>query len=113
MAQELFSVIQRVQGIGLFAHRPGQDQLDVRTAKVRRKMNFGNRRRPHPRVGHFVTDQFIQLFANALGNTFGAMRIQISGYRPNGQFHKWYFGCWSNGCNFARADVKITETPEP
>jgi len=93
MAQELFSVIQRVQGFGLLANRARQDKLDMRTAKIRRKVNFGDRGRPHTRIGHFIADQFIQLFANALGNTFGAMRIQISGYRRSGQFHKWYFGC--------------------
>lgn len=81
MAQELLSVIQSIQRGGLFLGRAREHQADMRMAKIGRKMNLGDAHRPDPRVGHFIGDQLLKLFPNALGDSFCAVRIQIPEYR--------------------------------
>ena len=51
----------------------------MRAAKVRRKVDIRNACRADARIGHLVTDQLVEFFADAFGDTLTAMRIQISG----------------------------------
>lgn len=78
MSQELFSVLERFQRIELLPLGTAQRKLNMRMAKIGRKMDLGNRDRADTRVGQFVADQLFQFLAKALGNTFVTMGVQIS-----------------------------------
>lgn len=88
MAQELFSVLESCQRSGLFFGRTGEDQADMRSAKIGRKMNLRDSDRTYPRIGHFVPDQLFQFFTNAFRDAFCAVRIQISEYRRWGKMRR-------------------------
>ncbi len=79
MPQELLTVTERGQGGGLLLLRSQQDQLNVRMAKIRRKMNLDYVDRANARVGHLVSDELFQFLANTFRDALSAMRIQTSG----------------------------------
>lgn len=76
MTKKLLSMIQRFERIGLFPGGALQGEADVSVAKIRRKMDFYNGCRADPGVGHFISNQLFELFADAFRNSLGAMRIQ-------------------------------------
>jgi len=88
MAQELFSVIERVDCRRLILRGTGENKADVGMAKIGRKVNLRDGDRPHARVRHFVGDQLFQLFANAFRDAFCAVRIQIPEYRRRGRMRR-------------------------
>ena len=78
-------MIDRVQRLFLLGGRPLQNQGHVRMAIIRRNVDFRHRDNPHPRIGHFISDQFIEFFANALRDALVTVRIQILEYRISPQ----------------------------
>src|SRR5689334_11206618 len=46
-------------------------------AKIGRKKDLGDRSAADPRVSQFVTDQFFQLFTEALGDAFVPMGVHV------------------------------------
>ena len=76
--QELFGVIQRFERSALLLRGAAQDQADVRVAEIGGKMDFGNGNGADARVRHFVADEFLELFANALRDSLGAVWVQVS-----------------------------------
>lgn len=81
-------MLERGERSGLFFSRTGEDQANVRTAKIGRKMNLSDSDRTNPRIGHFVPDQLFQFFTDAFRDALCTVRIQISEYRRRGRMRR-------------------------
>lgn len=68
------------QSGGLLFWSTLEKQPDVRTAKIRRNMDFADGCGADPGVGQLVIDQFVQFLAETFRDAFIAVRVQISGY---------------------------------
>ena len=68
---------QRFERGLLFPGRAVQGEPHVCMANIRRKIYFGDVRNADPGVGHFITDDLLELFADGFGEALVTVGVQI------------------------------------